>query len=692
MSRSCNLSPQPRSLSSFLLTALLLASGLEAQSPSPSQPELELEVTVVATTPDLAEEDHPREELGRVAPDDIAKALRFSTGVDAIRRGPINLDPTVRGLTGDQLAITVDGTRTFASGPGRMDSAMSHVDLQSVDRVVVVKGPYALTFGPGALSAIDVRTPTPEFGDGSSTRAGLSAETNIGATELFGSHTQASERLEWGIFLGAHQGDDYEDGSGNEVPADYESANVDWRVATPVGDSGRFSYRGSYHAQDDIDYAGRQLDATYFRARAHNLRFERTGTSKVRGLFLQLYSNRKDHRMNNDEKPSARDMPGRIPPFALDVDLPTEANTAGARGHVDLEAGPWSFRLGADHLQLDQEAERTIRRRASGMVMFYDRVWPAVDTTMTGAFGRATWQNDSLQVSGTVRGDRFDAEAETSEFFRSVTSDTSSYDEDALSAAVSARFQLADGWLLSGGLGRVVRAPGTLELISDRFPSTLYQVSAEFLGNPDLEAETATQADLGVAYQSGDVQVTLDLFHRDLDDFITIEPAPGVPKRLPASPTTVRRFVNGDQAESYGGELRFRQRLNDLLSWSLSYEIVRGTDQDLDEPLLGMPADTGRLGFRIAPPAGHWWGEAELQVTADQDRVSTTRLEQATPGYELVDLRAGWRLAERWSLMAAVNNLFDEAYARHLNTLNPFTRERIQDPGRSVRLGVRWTR
>ena len=89
---------------------------------------------------------------------------------------------------------------------------------------------------------------------------------------------------------------------------------------------------------------------------------------------------------------------------------------------------------------------------------------------------------------------------------------------------------------------------------------------------------------------------------------------------------------------------------------------------------------------------GRWWGEADLQVTADQNRVSTTRLEQATPGYELVNLQAGSRLGDQWSVLATVSNVFDEAYARHLNTLNPFTRQRIQDAGRSVRLSLRWSR
>jgi iron complex outermembrane receptor protein len=71
-----------------------------------------------------------------------------------------------------------------------------------------------------------------------------------------------------------------------------------------------------------------------------------------------------------------------------------------------------------------------------------------------------------------------------------------------------------------------------------------------------------------------------------------------------------------------------------------------------------------------------------------QDRVATSRLERVTPGYAVVDLRAQVELGEAWRLRTGIENLADRAYADHLSSLNPFTGERVPEPGRNVYAGV----
>ena len=96
-------------------------------------------------------------EVERRAVRDVATALRAESGVNAVRRGPINLEPTIRGLFENQIGMFVDGTRTVAAGPARMDSDISHVSPHMMQAVRVVKGPYALTWGSGTLSAVGSR-------------------------------------------------------------------------------------------------------------------------------------------------------------------------------------------------------------------------------------------------------------------------------------------------------------------------------------------------------------------------------------------------------------------------------------------------------------------------------------------------------------------------------------------------------
>ncbi|HKK08390.1 MAG TPA: carboxypeptidase regulatory-like domain-containing protein, partial [Gemmatimonadota bacterium] len=91
-------------------------------------------------------------------PHDSGELLRDVSGVDAVRRGPLGLDPVVRGLRETEVGTYVDGTRWFPAGPARMDSPLTHVDPSAIGSIDVVKGPYALTWGAGNLAAVRVET------------------------------------------------------------------------------------------------------------------------------------------------------------------------------------------------------------------------------------------------------------------------------------------------------------------------------------------------------------------------------------------------------------------------------------------------------------------------------------------------------------------------------------------------------
>lgn len=59
--------------------------------------------------------------------------------------------------------------------------------------------------------------------------------------------------------------------------------------------------------------------------------------------------------------------------------------------------------------------------------------------------------------------------------------------------------------------------------------------------------------------------------------------------------------------------------------------------------------------------------------------MATIRLKQATDGWTLVDIRTGVALGHGTALKLSVENLTDETSPTHLNSLNPFTRQRINE-------------
>ncbi|MEM7051839.1 MAG: TonB-dependent receptor [Acidobacteriota bacterium] len=662
-----------------------IAEGIAELRLEPIRIEQRLEVTAAA--PELsAALDLTAELLARSVGGDLAESLRGTPGLSAVRRGPLNLEPTVRGLQESQVAMFVDGTRTFAAGPARMDSDLSHVSLAAAEKVRVVKGPFALTWGSGALSAVRVDSADPGFGPLEWQGSAAVRWTENASASAHGLVSRRGERSTFSLFAEGRQGDDYEDGAGVTVPGDYESNTARLRFGWLLGDDTRLDYQGGYQEQRDIDYPGRLLDATFFYTRSHalSLHRERVG-SGFSEIYGQLYVNRKDHRMNNDEKPTAQPMAGRIPPFALRVDLPTESNTTGGRFFVAGERGNWRLKVGADAYLAEQTARRRISRREPERLLFDDIVWPEAEIANQGIYGQAVRVWDRAEVSFGLRLDRVEAKAgEVSEFFRANTAGDLDQDESHLGVALSGRWRLADGWTVSAGFGRASRTATALERYSDRFPATKFQISAEFLGNPDLDPETSLELDLGSQWVVGRLLVEGEVFYREIDDYITVVADASVPKRLPLSPPTVFRYINGDSATFYGGELRLRQEVGEWVTWRASLASTRGDDDELDEPVLGIEPTSGTLALTLRHPSGRWWGDLSVRLVERQDRVAAARFEVETPGFTRLDLALGSRLGEALELEVGATNLTDEDYAEHLNARVPFTGERVTEPGRSL--------
>ena len=109
-----------------------------------------------------------------------------------------------------------------------------------------------------------------------------------------------------------------------------------------------------------------------------------------------------------------------------------------------------------------------------------------------------------------------------------------------------------------------------------------------------------------------------------------------------------------------------------------------------DEPLFGSPPFEQRYAVQLHTPNRSRWVELVPTATSDQERVAEARLEQATQGWTTLDLQAGFLVTEGFSVRGGILNLTDAFYRNHLNSLNPFTRQRIAEVGRRVYVGAEY--
>ena len=237
-----------------------------------------------------------------------------------------------------------------------------------------------------------------------------------------------------------------------------------------------------------------------------------------------------------------------------------------------------------------------------------------------------------------------------------------------------------------------MRNPSTLELYSDRFPATKFQIRAEFVGDPTLDYEASHELNTGVIGSWGSLVLRADGFYRIVDDYITVAADPSLPKKLPGSFDTVYRYVNGDEARFWGGEIRLDHRVSSRVSWRLQLDSTRGADETFDEPVLGITPLRAIAAVRLSTPSSRLWLDVEAVRLDDQDRVATARFEQPTEGADLLHLALGTSWDSGLELTLFGRNLTDESYASHLNAPNPFNGQRVREIGRSVGVTVRYTR
>ena len=718
------------------------------------------EVTVSALLPEVATElTIAADAIERRVARDLAQSLRDQAGVTALRRGAINLDPSVRGLYAEQIGIFVDGTRTFAAGPARMDSGLSHVSPHALQSLRVVRGPYALTWGAGTLSAIRADTFKPAFAGGGfriGGRAGYSYGSNGDANDALASLHGSSDRIRFTFQHNTRIGSDYLDGSGEAVPGDYESFDTRWSLGGRLGGRTLLEYTGGYQKQNDIDYPGRILDATLFETRSHALEVSHVRpTGLVGELAGQIYVNDKRHVMNNDDKPTALPDPHRTPPFPIDVHLPAAADTVGGRFHAALATGAVRYKLGFDTYRLRQDATQTITDRHSGQI-HHDRhpVWPDADLANIGTYAQVVYDQGRSSFGGTVRLDRersrvggvtaffadhavpaYPLHGAGGHFGRQapghdghatrvhaggtghgdahaggvpdggghepgrhgagstilVPADHFGQKNLNLSAAASASLRVTDRWLVTLGAGRAVRSPSALERYADRFPAVKFQTAAEFVGNPLLVPEKSIELNAGTTLHIGQATIQGDAFWRTIDDYITVAHDPNLTRRLPLSPAQVFRYVQADAARFAGFDVRAEAAAGPWISLRGGWSFVHAEDLLFDEPLFGIPPFEQHYALDIHNPSRTRWVELLVTSTAAQDRVATTRFELATAGWTTVDVSLGLELAAGATLRGGVRNLTDEFYVNHLNSLDPFTGQRIAEIGRSGYLGLEYS-
>ncbi|WP_442683698.1 TonB-dependent copper receptor [Stenotrophomonas sp. JC08] len=637
-----------------------------------------LVVTSAAPASPLNWVTDPRLPRQPVPASDGADYLKTVPGFSAIRNGGTNGDPVLRGLSGSRLNILSNDGSLIGACPSRMDNPLSYIAPETYDRLTVIKGPQSVRWGAGASAGtVRFERDLPRFD---------TPGMELQASALGGSNNRNDQMLDasFGSSPGyvrvsgnRSEADDYRDGNGEVVPSRWHKWNADAAIGwTPDADTVLELNAGTGDAL--ARYAGRGMDGASFKRSSYGLRFERGNLPGAWDkLQANLYSNTADHVMDNYTLRQPN--PHGSMPRAMASNV--ERRTSGGR-----IAAEWRWPEVAIVAGIDAQDSRHRKRR--GMRGVWQQLpWMRdADLRNHGAFAELTFGEDTPRrwVSG-LRIDRAEAEdlRQTTGMMGKPNPTAGQRREETLGSGFL-RYERDHGqdWTWYAGLGHSERMPDYWELFSaDAGPAGSANAFA------GVKPEKTTQLDLGLQFRTRTLDGWVSAYAGQLQDYILFTYRSGGMMGSSTAAGNVDARIAGAEAG-----LEWRPVQGWKLGGTLAY--AWGENRDGNRPLPQIPPLEGR--FSASWEHARWSTGALLRVVGRQNRVAldegnvVARDLGPSAGFATFSLNAAYRISDRLRASAGVDNLFDRAYAEHLNLAGsadfgfPADPVRINEPGRSV--------
>jgi len=571
------------------------------------------------------------------------------------------------------VRIMIDGIpATFPDG----QSAMEHIDLGSVGRAQVLRGPASALYGNAAGGVITFESRLPDAGP-----YHQEARAVFGSHGLLNVQALASGTAGTTGFLASVSRLSY-DGfrtnaatDGTYGAAERWGANV--RLIRPLG-SGRLSITAN--ALDlDAENPG-SLSAALLADRG-SIAFAGNVTAAT-GKTIRQGQLGAAWETDNAEVAAwgiSRDVRNPIPGTIIDLDRMAGGTRALLRGQAESGLGRINWGVGGE-LEFQQDDRQNYANLAGTNGDL--RLDQTEDVLATGAFAQARLAPTSmLELSTALRYDRFRFEAKDRFVGPGRSDDSGERVMDALSPSVGVFLDVSRALGLYANLATALETPTTTELANRPDGAGGF--------NPDVEPQRARTIEGGLRGQALQrVSYEVTLFHTDLENEL-------VPFEDPAQPGRTF-FRNAGSSTHRGVEAAVRSALTDMLSAQLTWSRVdarfdayqRGTSDFSGNRVPGLApnrvqgllrAETGR-GFADVT----WEWTDEIPVNDQEDEYS--------PSFKLVNLRGGTQDVRAFGLAFSpffgVSNLLDTTYNSAV-TVNAFGRRFFEPgPGRTFHLGL----
>lgn len=722
------------------------ATPADASAASPADAKEFDRIQVTATRTERAVVDVPdtvsvidRQQLDDQLIRDIKQLVRYEPGVTVTSSfGRFGLGGfRIRGLDANRVLIQTDGIAVSdAFSIGSFSNAnRNFIDLDTLKRVEIVRGPSSALYGSDALGGVVsfiTKDPSDYLEDGKDAYFGGRLGYDSSWDGLLGGATAAFGGERWsGLVNVSHrQGGETENrGSVGGVgsartqpnPQERDGRSLLGKLVFAPDQRQQFALtvEGNEDATDTDLLTQRGLQPltgatnTSVTARDKQTRARVAFSHEWNGfesafadsLDWQLYRQDSETTQHTREQrtlpaPTLRDIRER----EFNFDQRTyglQANVRKAFGDGVRHELAYGIDLSRAETRQKRDGLRTFPLTGVGTPVMLPDVFPVRDFPVSETTTAALYVQDEISFAGGsvrlvpgLRVDHYRLDPEQDAIFAGDNPGVVLADirETSVSPKLGMVWKFAPDWSLFGGYARGFRSPPYND-VNIGFTNVQFGYTA--IANPDLKPETSDGLEAGVRYAGDAVHASLSGYYNRYDDFIESMRFIGVND----DGLMVYQSQNVADAQIHGVELKAGADLGAwsraLDGWSLRGAAAwsRGQNRTDDVPLDSVDPLTATLG--IAYDAEAWGAELAGRFVDRKDRVSADTYYRQ-PGYGVVDLYAHWNFAPGARVNVGVLNLADRTYIDAgdiaLVSAASTTLERYTSPGRtlSASLSVSW--
>jgi outer membrane cobalamin receptor len=645
-----------------------ISLNLQAQQSTDSIIQME-QVTVTATRkPEsvaslpYAAEVLQRSQLDRQVSRTVPEALQGVPGVFIQKTNHAGGSPFVRGLTGNQSLILVDGIRLnnsiFRYGPNQY---MTLVNPLIVDRIEVVKGTGSVQYGSDAMTGvINIHTQRLQFTEQPVWKEKLQFRLTGNGMETTWRPELSYQGKKIAFIIG---GDSKKfgdlkggDSSGFQRPSGYSEKAFDAKVKLDAGRGWTITIANHWLKQENVPvYHKYKLENFALNSSdpiSRGFSYVQVQKQFARGLVRQL--DFFTSRQFIAEERYSRKNGSTATRYERDA---ISTNAAGADAYMKFTEN-WDANSGVE-FYADQV--RSFRNDYSSFMM--------PQGNKRGLYpDRSSYQNIAVYSMHHFHWNRLNAEAglRYNKYLAKLNDQTLgnvSLNPGALIFQGGLSYRLAGKLFVYANISEGFRAPniddlGTLGIVDFRYEIPAY----------DLKPERSLNMESGVKFNSRKTAVTTSVFRTNLSGLISRIKTPAVVAGI-----DVYTKVNVDKAFIRGWEAQASFEPLCGLSVSASATSLFGESITRSQPLRRIPPFNGRL-------AAHY-GRGNFSVGLMHDHASPQRRLEAgdkadnripaggTPGFNVLNAYAGFEKGFI-STRIYLNNIFNSDYRTHGSGIN----------------------